>query len=331
MVLEAEGDFSVVNGKTVYVILEDPDSLFESQVQAIPFYVNGRGGVMLSLKPKSKGIGTYRGFVSIYACLDVSCSVRLGNTPVKIPYDVVVKRNVRFDVSDSASTSLNVPFSDAPQVVKLTVKPAEGTAISSWEMEQRYASNTFRLTSSSLSDNGNGTGTLTLEIPPAVLPGTYRQPFLFRTQSGLIRELVVDIQVTENPGLPYLVTPTALAIPARIANRDYWTIGRLTLALPRGEFALQGLETLFTPEQQAAIPQGLKFLFVNLGPHQTEPNRFFIDVSATACRIDSTLNPVYPYNWCLPAGTYEFRVKYAITIDGVTQQLYTNGQLIVEP
>lgn len=87
----ASGDLSQLNGATLYVYVVDPAGLFQANPRVAQF-----GGANPSVQATLAGqqlktAGTFTGTLQIYACLDSTCSRRLGNVPYPIPYSVVVR------------------------------------------------------------------------------------------------------------------------------------------------------------------------------------------------------------------------------------------------
>lgn len=85
------GDIFSLAGATLYVIVEDPSSLFESgaSVQIMP---GDPWRYQLLLQPRAlPTAGRFTGTLRAFACTDPACNTRLGGTPLLIPYDVTVR------------------------------------------------------------------------------------------------------------------------------------------------------------------------------------------------------------------------------------------------
>ncbi|MDQ0013738.1 hypothetical protein J2W23_002120 [Variovorax boronicumulans] len=335
----ATGDLSVVTGKTLYVILEDPDSLFKPNTQSIPFSSNGQGGVSVLVQPNPKKAGVYRGNINVYACLDSICSVRLGNVPFKIPYDVVVKRNTTFDANGSDSIAVSTPFSPDVQKIALKINPAEGTPMSSSEVRAGYSPLNVK---SSLVNDGDGKGTLNLEIPAATLTGQYTLEYTFETRSNVgyvpPKRLTVKLDVAKNANVPYVFAPSPLTMTSSLANAVYYQTDGITVTQSQGTLALAQFpaeEILYTPEQQAAIPveKRGRFIEASVRDYRPDPNLFFISLGHSACVRTAQSDPStgLSINDCLPAGSYAFRIKFDYTANGATTPVYHQGTLVVTP
>jgi hypothetical protein len=333
----ATGDLGVLTGKTLYVILEDPDSLFKPNPQVFPFSGNGQAGVSVLVQPNPKKAGIYRGNINVYACLDSICSVRLGNVPFKIPYDVVVKRNTTFDANGSDSIATSTPFSADVQKLALKINPAEGTPMSSWELRAAYSPLTVK---SSLVNDGDGKGTLNLEIPASTLTGQYTLEYSFSTKSGVgyvpTKTLTVKLDVAKNADVPYVFAPSPLSMTSSLANSVYYKTDGITVTQSQGTLALgqrPAEEILYTPEQQAAIPveKRGRFIEASLRDYRPDPNRFFVDLNHTACVRTADTDPGTGLSIlnCLPAGSYAFRVKFDYTVNGTTTPVYHSGTLVI--
>lgn len=336
----ATGDLSVLTGKTLFVILEDPDSLFKPNPQVIPFSGNGEAGVAVLVQPNPKKAGVYRGNINVYACLDSICSVRLGNVPYKIPYDVVVKRNTTFDANGSDSIAVSTPFSGDVQKLALKINPAEGTPMSSWELRAAYSPLTVK---SSLVNDSDGKGTLNLEIPASTLTGQYTLEYTFSTRSAVgyvpTKTIAVKLDVTKNADVPYVFAPSPLTMTSSLANSVYYQTDGITVTQSQGTLALAqrpAEEILYTPEQEAAIPveKRGRFIEATLRDYRPDPNRFFISLNHTACVRTAQTDPGTGMSIlnCLPAGSYAFRVKFDYTaVNGTTTPVYHNGTLVITP
>lgn len=85
------GNVAGLNGVAVYVVVEDPASLFQSQA---PLTVQAEGaGYAYTLRLTGKALttaGHFTGNLRIFACLDTQCKQPLGGTPLSVPYDVTV-------------------------------------------------------------------------------------------------------------------------------------------------------------------------------------------------------------------------------------------------
>ncbi|NRF66046.1 hypothetical protein HLB44_03485 [Aquincola sp. S2] len=87
------GDLFSLAGQTLYVIVEDPSSLFESNA-SVNIVQGSSFSYQLVLQPRTlPTVGRFTGTLRAFACLDAGCGTRLGGTPLLIPYDVTVRAN----------------------------------------------------------------------------------------------------------------------------------------------------------------------------------------------------------------------------------------------
>lgn len=188
----ATGDLSVLNGKTLYVILEDPDGLFAPNPQA---YISG-SSLTLHAVNQVKKAGTYKGSLNIYACLDAGCAVRLGNVPYPIPYDVKVRSNIAFDANASNTIAATAAYSTSTQTVSFKIRPPEGRPISDLRF---FPYNTSYGFTASISDNGDGSGMLNVQVPAARVRGQYPLSYMIEAAPGIppvpIKELKVNLEI----------------------------------------------------------------------------------------------------------------------------------------
>lgn len=174
----AKGDLSVLNGKTLYVILEDPDGLFAPNPSA---FVSG-SSLTLNAVNQVKKPGTYKGSLNIYACLDAGCTVRLGNVPYPIPYDVRVRSNLAFDANASTTIAATAAYSASGQTVSLKIRPPEGRPVS--DLQFLY-SNSYLGFQASITDNGDGSGMLNVQVPAAKVRNHYALSYLIEAAPGI--------------------------------------------------------------------------------------------------------------------------------------------------
>jgi hypothetical protein len=112
---DAVGNFSTLNGQSLFVVVEDPDGFVERV--NVPSTLQSTANI-LSISPKSvyPGPGVYTGPLSISVCLDSNCSARLGGTPVVVPYRITVLQGPRATLSNptvvrsTPNTAVRIPF-----------------------------------------------------------------------------------------------------------------------------------------------------------------------------------------------------------------------------
>lgn len=111
------GDLQSLNGRTIFVIVEDPDGLVQSASLQQPLQTTAT----LSVETKQPGPkkGRYVNRLRIRVCFDASCSQEMAGSPISIPYDITVLQGfivgdgqpivIRSSASSSVSTVLDLP------------------------------------------------------------------------------------------------------------------------------------------------------------------------------------------------------------------------------
>ncbi|MBS0426114.1 MAG: hypothetical protein JSR41_02370, partial [Proteobacteria bacterium] len=333
------GDLRTLNGKTPFVYAVDPNNLFSLYTPwTALFHTSGQGGVSFGLQLGNALAGTYKGGVNIYICSTQDCSVRLGNVPASFPYDIVLKRNTRFEASNATTIAASVPFGAQTQKLAFRIDPPEGTPIGGLELHPAYSPLNVK---STLRDDGDGKGTLLLEIPPATPIGRYSLQYGFSTKSTVayvpMRMLTVTLDVVPNEQEPYVFSPPSMTMSSSLANGVYYQTdgvnvtqaqGTLALALPRAE------EILYTPAQEAAIPPENRGRFIEASKrdYQVNPSTVTVLLNHTACIRSTQTTPTGALKTiCVPSGEYAFRIKFNYTNNGTTVPLYYHGTMTVTP
>lgn len=113
------GDVNSLNGKTVYVVIEDPASLFESSAQLLFQKSSSGWNYALALRGKAlRTPGQLSGNLTIHACLDAQCAVHLNGTPVAVPFNVKVLPGL---VLSTTRIDVSVPFGTVPPEQRVDV------------------------------------------------------------------------------------------------------------------------------------------------------------------------------------------------------------------
>jgi hypothetical protein len=114
------GNVESLQGKTIYIVVEDPASLF--MPTATLSLTRTATGFSYSLPLVGKTLttaGKLLGKVRVFACLDSQCKQPLGGTPVVVDYDVTVESGLSLSRSEII---VSVPFgtTPAPESIDLT-------------------------------------------------------------------------------------------------------------------------------------------------------------------------------------------------------------------
>jgi len=350
----AVGDLSVLNGKTLYVIVEDPAGLFQANVQATPTTSPKPGLLVVLLGKTLQTPGTYTGNLRVYVCLDARCSVRLGNVPYNIPYNVVVKRGMKIEIGEAfknkrgggfpgldTSPDANIVavesrFGQRPPVATMKVTLPEGHPFSALSISP-FDPFGFR-PELQISDNKDGTATVSMSVSDFVLRQGFHLSRLDVTSIAgdpparqLVRKTVqflylVDMDASVSD--PVVFVPQTLDLTASASAADIRTAFVRYTGARELSFS-SNVEWLLTPQQQSAFPpENVLFVepsgFINAGSDGQQLSfRGCVDVGS----ISGDIRRV-----CLQPDTYAFRIGYRyVRQDGAEFTGFYQGKLVVTP
>ncbi|MDQ7956208.1 MAG: hypothetical protein RET84_09890 [Pseudomonadota bacterium] len=319
----ASGDFTVLNGKTLYIIVVDPDGLFQRNAQIYRLDNSATPAVQLQLRGnKLTNPGTYRGNLQIYACLDTNCATRLGNTPHVLPYDVKVRRNAQLPVS---TVELNALFGARSQTVSIPLTPPEGRSIA--DMSVSSASSIVTASVSAPAPDGSGT----LDVSGGLaLPGKYKAELSLSTRSPgggpyvPVKSVAVNYTIAENPAVDFVFSVPELNLKTKFGDRNIQN-GAMGAWVQNGTMRLRQVEFLTTAAQDAAIPATLRNRWIGMndfGGMLPGSKTLSVSLSWLGC---------YGNGDCMPPDTYPFRAHFVHTLNGITTDQYVNGRMVIEP
>lgn len=171
----AAGDVSQLQSKTIYVVIEDPASLFKPTPH-IQLHSDLQGAwISLDHRPVALP-GRFQGELKVHVCLDAACGSELPGSPVKVPFDVTVKAGINVD-RDTIDLALG--FGEVPpeQTIHLTLPPE---TVGEWAVLEINPSNPH--VSTPMVNHARSTspdarsGTLTLKIHPET-PGAHQKTY----------------------------------------------------------------------------------------------------------------------------------------------------------
>jgi hypothetical protein len=322
----ASGDFSLLNGRALHVVIADPDGLFQDNPQAW-FTTGSTPGMVIWLRgrPLFKPPGSYRGALRVYACLDSACTVRLGNTPIRIPYEVRVRKGLSIETS---KVTLSTVFG-VPAAAKIRVTPSEGRSINEIVI---YESRENVIASFSAVE---ADGSAILNVDGLVSkPGTYTRRITLAT-SGLYshpvdvaKEIDITYTVAPDPNRSYAFDPPRLDVMFKAGDgRSY---SRMSYAyVMQGELSFEAIEFLATPAQLAAVPANLQGRWVSVrtwgqyNEHLQPDGRLTNEVIWWIC------DPVT--HQCMPPDTYPYRLRLKYILNGTSSTVYQYGQVQISP
>jgi hypothetical protein len=209
---DVTGDLSRLDGRAVYVIVTDPDGLFEA-TPAVTIMNNGLGNsIELFGKPaQGRAAGTYRGPLTLRVCLDSACTQQFEGSPATLPLQIEVLAGLQV----AAPLVIDLPFGQAPAAVDVPVTVPSDAAGFAATLSAIPGKPEGAMTFDRLPAPAQG-----LRILPRSLPvGTYTQTFTlegtaFVAGQGfpLSTTLPVTINVRPTPGVEMKVDPPQVAL-----------------------------------------------------------------------------------------------------------------------
>lgn len=210
---DVTGDLSRLSGRTVYVIVIDPDGLFEG-TPSVSIMSNGLdNSVHLFGKATQGRSGTFRGPLTLRLCLDSTCTQEFDGSPVQLPLQIEVLAGLQ--VGPASPLVIDLPFGQMPTAIDVpvtlpihapgfsaTLTPLPGRIEPAFDYERLPAP-------------AQG-----LRILPRRLPvGTYTQTFTLDASAILGMQafplqatLPVTINVRPTPGLAVAIDPPQVAL-----------------------------------------------------------------------------------------------------------------------
>jgi hypothetical protein len=166
-----DGELQAMAGRTLFLIMEDPASLFVNPPNVVFSDVAPRATLTAQGRALDQP-GQFTGQVRLHACLEASCTSELKGSPLTVPFDVRVRSGM---VLSEQQFSVTVPFGELPArrtvQVKLPESVIEWGASTSTPMPTIYDPRP-KLRASVTPSTPAATGTVFLDLLPAV-PGTY--------------------------------------------------------------------------------------------------------------------------------------------------------------
>lgn len=156
---DVTGDLSVLAGKTVYVLVEDPDQLYASN-PSLSLTSTGLGN-QLTLFPRGLNtkVGIFQGNLKVNVCLDADCRQPFGGSPFSVPYKLKVLPGLK--ITQAGNIALNWKFGEPLPTWRSDVTlPAGATG---------FGSTVFRRGSqivSSVAEARNDARTVTVQASP---------------------------------------------------------------------------------------------------------------------------------------------------------------------
>ncbi|MBC3875153.1 hypothetical protein [Undibacterium flavidum] len=106
------GNLDSLNGKTVFVLVEDPANLFQAEgYLIIQRLASGSTYILRLIGKQLKVAGHFTGNVRVRACLDAACTQPIAGTPLLLPYNVKVEAGLTVSRNE---INVTVPFGTVP-------------------------------------------------------------------------------------------------------------------------------------------------------------------------------------------------------------------------
>lgn len=296
----AAGNISSLSGRTLYIVIEDPHSLFEPSPAVS---LSASGVLILAFGKVLPTAGLLAGNLRIYACLDPQCSTALAGSPLVIPYSVTVSPGIATDVQ---SIGVFPGFGEIPAARNIRVTlPPNTTAWNASLLSGNGGGNYLSVTT----DNqwGNIVGNVAVRFAAAPV-GNYRDTVRISgsqtLSSGGSQSFTKDIPVTytvnPNAAVDVVISPVETVVPMKFGDSTSSpNYPRTALANTGVTLRQQATEYLSAPAAAAGHPK--------VSSWWSDTN-----LSASTC---SGLS-------CLPAGTYQARVRYTKTKAGISSDVF---------
>lgn len=302
------GDPTALNGKTLYIVVEDPAQLFEAN----PF-ITYRSSTSIAINLTGRVLdvpGLRQGQVRVFACLDAGCATQLSGSPMAVPYRVDVLPGLTIA---SPGLSINTTFGN-PEVQRTVTLGLPRDTLSFAAVAE-----TSGVLVSSAVVNGTS-GDVALRIPPAA-PGRHvesvRVVAVTADLAGLPgrtyeKIIAIDHVVADDPAVNVVFSPAET-----VSNRALGDIlGKeeryIAVLRPGATLDLLGVEYLSAPPAAAG---------------HVQVNAWWLMAAQTTSTCFNTVSS----SDCLPVGTYTARDRYRLTVDGVVSEVTHPVTLNIAP
>lgn len=319
------GSLQSLDGKTIYVRVEDPAGLYQPDASIVAFSADTYG-LRLQGRPVSPA-GHLTGVLKIDVSLDAAGAQPLGGSPLEIPYDITVVAGI---VPESDAITVEAAFGTAPVIRDIQVTTLDGAPLGAQLAQGGTASWAPKV---SVPDGS------TIRVAfPAAPPGTYTYTVdalsTYRVASGFDYKLTKPITVT------YVVTPGSapdyLFSPAEVTVTMSQYSGSVLVMYPvllLNEGVTQTsahpvVEYLTHPPEADGNPAAQDWLISwrqALYPSGTY-SWWSIEQEFSTVSVDW-----YGNFYRLPPGTYTARVGFTLSKAGVEQPVYLPVTLVVTP
>lgn len=319
------GNLQSLDGKTIYVRLEDPAGLYQADASIVAFSADTYG---LRLQGRSLSpAGHLTGTLKVHVSLDAAGTQPFGGSPLEIPYDVTVIPGI---VPESEAITVEAAFGTAPVIRDIQASTLDGAPL-----DARLVSGGAAAWAPEVSVPDGSTIRVTF---PAAPPGTYT--YTVDALSSYHLASGWDYELTKPIVLTYVVAPSAvpdyLFSPAEVTVTMSQYSGsvlvmRPALLLNQGVTQTSAhpvVEYLTHPAAADGNPAAQDWLLSWRQSLYTSGTYSWwsIEQEFSTSSVDS-----YGNFSRLPPGTYTARVGFTISKSGVEQGVYLPVTLEVTP
>ena len=310
----ATGDLKSLAGKVIYVVVEDPDSLFVHNT-LLTFDPGSRAEAYSVLLPGNHLMtpGQLKGSLKIHVALDANLSQPLGNSPLQVPYDVMVLPGLSVG---QQTLAVNAIFGDT--TAARTIPVSLPASVTTWAVQNitPYYPQPFVWSPSIVKGPGDAVSLSLYPAPPGTYNYTFRVTASAQPPGGALHEYGKDIAVTytiaPNTGVDYAVAPQP-SLQAVVKYGDPLTKQFSYMIIPNTaagvtDTLLGGIEYLANPPTANSNPIVNQWWFAN-------------DKSISTCHDGSTL----------PVGTYTARMRHTLSKGGTSFDIYYPIELNIVP
>jgi len=312
----ASGDVASLAGRTIYIIVVDPDGLF----QANPLVSLAAGNqVNVILAGAVQAVPRHvAGSLTVNVCLDAACAQPLGGSPLHLPYDVTVRPGINVDGSPMA---VGYRFGDVPAIRSFAVGlPSNLTNFVATAVENDGFSPSNYAVAEAMQTGGNGLVTVTFTpAVPGVYTGKIRIDVTLAGPQGAMayrKDIPFTYTVTDNAAVLAFYYPSQVAVVVSGSSTTA-KFPNLTLLSRPGVSMVSSVMEYLTWEPMAADH-----------PNVNGWMSLFPVPALGACFFNNGMGS--PPD-CLPTGLYTARVHTLVT-DGVQQvDVYVPVAMTVVP